>query len=234
MMSLKQIRYGLMGAGLIVVSVLINVLMMQPDGRGVRPDRPYRGLSDLPGTPSTTVADTAAMSIGSQMAVPPPSAIGTSTAATGEKSQPEGVLLRTIQVELAKRGYVSGNSDGTMDIVTRAAILAFEHDRGLDLTAEPSAALLAELRSDVPLAIRPVGAKQNIGTEARAVIKTVQQSLSLLGYRLGAADGVVGHATSSAIRSFERDQQLPETGRISGLLLTRLAQRSSDSRMTQR
>ena len=50
--------------------------------------------------------------------------------------------IRAIQRELRQRGYGAWSSDGVMRPVTRAAIMAYEHDQGLPLTGEASEALL--------------------------------------------------------------------------------------------
>ena len=233
-MTLQQIRFGLMATALIVVSVLINLLPMQPsDGRAQRPDRTFRGLSSLPGTPSTTVDDMGSTSnpeksVAAQGMASARDATGRdATAPAVDESVQAAGLVQTVQLELAKRGYLPGNTTGRLDMVTRAAIVAFEHDRGLDLSAEPSIEVLAELKSDVPLTPRSTSGARRSSPEAENVIRDVQQSLAHLNYRPGAADGVMGQATAAAIRTFERDRQLPETGRVSGLLVMQLAQHDS-------
>lgn len=224
-----------MASGLITVSLLANLLLLQPgDGRGARPDRHYRGLSGLPGTPSTSLGNTAtadeAPGSQRQQAARTTPEIPPSVAPAAEGP----ALVTSVQNELNKRGYVPGNTNGTLDMVTRAAIMAFEHDRGLDLTAEPTAELLAELRSDVPVGTNAGNGQRKTSTEAEGVIRVVQQSLARLNYRPGTADGIMGQATAAAIRTFERDQRMPETGRVSGLLMTRLAQVGADGRVAQR
>lgn len=229
-MTVQQIRLGLVAGGLIAVSVLVNLLMMQPDRSGVRPERAYRGLGELPGTRSTTVTGNQQAEARSDERAPQVVGSGVSEPVPQSGARADDGLVASVQRELSNRGYVCGNMSGALDTVTRAAIMAFEHDRGLDLTGQPSSELLAELRSSVPLAVRSGTGPRTTGPEAEAVIRAVQQSLSLLSYRPGAADGVMGQATAGAIRAFERDQGLPETGRVSGLLLTRLAQVGRDGR----
>ena len=46
--------------------------------------------------------------------------------------------IRAIQTELARRGYEPGVANGAAGLVTRAAVLAYEHDQGLPLTGDPS------------------------------------------------------------------------------------------------
>ena len=44
-----------------------------------------------------------------------------------------------VQRELKALGYAPGSSDGTADLKTQAAIMAFEYDNGLPMTAEADA-----------------------------------------------------------------------------------------------
>ncbi len=47
-----------------------------------------------------------------------------------------------MQRELQIRGYETGARDGVAGVMTRGAIMAYEHDHGLPLTARPSQELL--------------------------------------------------------------------------------------------
>lgn len=213
-MTAAQIRLGVMASGLIAMSVLVNLLFMQPNDGRPRSDLNYRGLEHLPGTKSTSLADFKAgyTTLGAPKAIDVVAA--SSVSQSGE--QGEAGLVADIQSELAKRGYVPGNTTGNLDRITRAAIMAFEHDNGRAVTARPSTGLRDTLRG---------GRSGNVSSasdptpEAAEIVRTVQRSLSLLNYRPGAVDGVMGQATSAAIRAFERNRKLPESGRISGLLV---------------
>lgn len=55
-------------------------------------------------------------------------------------------------------------------------------------------------------------------------VKNVQALLNQLGYDAGTADGMMGLKTRNAIRTFERDVQLPVTGEPSRMLFQRLQQ----------
>lgn len=137
-------------------------------------------------------------------------------------------MTRAIQAALSAKGYETGGADGVAGPVTEAAILAYEIDNGLALTAEPSDALLVQLtegRREPPAAS---GGKP--GPKAEALIRSVQTSLLKLGYKVGRADGRLGESTIAAIRLFEKQQSMPDTGRISGDLVTRLTRLSSPSR----
>jgi peptidoglycan hydrolase-like protein with peptidoglycan-binding domain len=243
-MTPRQIRLGLAGLSVIIGSVSFNLLAMQPDeARNVRPQRAYRGLDALPGTPSSSIKDrvgtaasTGAVTGKSRVVVTEAAAATTADAppAGGAAAGAQAALTRSIQHALADRGYAAGDSDGAIDVVTRAAIMAFEEDYGLPLTAEPSKSVLDALRTlREPM---KVAASQAVrpGPEAEGLIRTVQQTLEGLDYRPGVADGRLGEATASAIRNFEKTHGLAPTGRITAPLLTKLAERARADRIAAR
>jgi peptidoglycan hydrolase-like protein with peptidoglycan-binding domain len=132
-------------------------------------------------------------------------------------------IIRGIQRELNARGYEAGQPDGVAGLVTRAAIMAYEHDYGLALTATPSQDVLSRivLGSSGPPVQR--GGADKIGAgEAESVALMVEQQLAALGYTPGKADGKLSEQTARAIREFEADQKLAQSGRISGPLVSRL------------
>lgn len=133
--------------------------------------------------------------------------------------------VRAVQTELARRGYEPGAASGAPSLVTRAAVLAYEYDQGLPLTAEPSPEVLAHLRHGTSAPGAAVGLEAGASPptgHAEAVIRSVQQSLGALGYLAASADGIATDETVRAIREFEMDAGLVPTGRISGPLITRL------------
>jgi peptidoglycan hydrolase-like protein with peptidoglycan-binding domain len=147
---------------------------------------------------------------------PPPVSAADATSNAAE-------IIRGIQRELNGRGYEAGQPDGVAGLVTRAAIMAYEHDYGLALTATPDQDLLSRIvmGSSGPPVTR--GAADKIGAgEAESVALMVEQQLASLGYTPGKADGKLNDQTARAIREFETDQKLPQTGRISGPLVSRL------------
>jgi peptidoglycan hydrolase-like protein with peptidoglycan-binding domain len=135
---------------------------------------------------------------------------------------------RAIQAALNAKGYETGGTDGIAGPVTQAAILGYETDNGLPLTAEPSEGLLAKIKEGrrgtaSTAAMAP-------GPKADVLIRSVQGSLAKLGYKVGRADGRLGEATINAIREFEKQQAMPDTGRISGDLVTRLTRLATPAR----
>ena len=139
-----------------------------------------------------------------------------------EMRMPE--LVKAIQQKLGQRGYEPGTPDGVTGVVTRAAIMAYEHDNGLALTAEPSESLLKQLQTAA--GPRPGGApksRQTRSANAEQILRTVQQALAQLGYFAGKIDGRAGDDTVRSIREYEVDAGLVPTGRVSAPLLMKLA-----------
>ncbi len=150
----------------------------------------------------------------------------------GDPGEVRRATVKSIQAELARRGYEPGPSDGASGLVTRAAVMAYEYDQGLPLTAEPSPEVLAHLRHGTSAPGAAIGLEPNgsrAAGQAENVIKAVQQSLGKLGYLASAPDGLASEATVRAIREFEMDCGLVPSGRISGPLVARLAKQAGDA-----
>ena len=144
--------------------------------------------------------------------------------------------VRAIQRELKARDYEPGLVDGIPGLVTRAAIMAFEYDHNMQLTGEPSEALLRRIILGASYAGHSGAARLPAGVKPHSeqVTRTVQQSLLAMGYQPGAADGVVGEDTSRAIREFEMDHGLVPTGRVSGHLVAQLARLAGRGRLASK
>ena len=151
-----------------------------------------------------------------------PGSIDPAAAGPGEATDAETV--RAIQRELKLRGYGPVPVNGTMGLATRAAIMAFEHDHGMALSAEASGGLLKRI---VLGAAEPADGSRSVadrGVSARApeVIRSVQQWLAALGYQPGETDGRLGAETVKAIQEFEVDKGMVPRGRVSAELVSRL------------
>jgi peptidoglycan hydrolase-like protein with peptidoglycan-binding domain len=132
--------------------------------------------------------------------------------------------VRAVQRELQQRGYGVGDGDGVVGPLTRATILAYEFDRGMALTGVVSDDLLRAivLGSAITEPAAPTTAKTMLGPYAKQAVRDVQLQLSTLGYGVAAKEGQLDDATVKAIKRFERDQGLAETGRLSGPLVAKL------------
>lgn len=133
-------------------------------------------------------------------------------------------LVRAVQRELSIHGYYPGSEDGTLGIVTRAALISYQHDQGLDITAEPTDGLLERLRRNVRP--RPDRSHEPLTTSEAAVsvLLKIQSALKRLGHYRGPEDGRITIRLTHAIRSYQTSIGVEPTGRVSGLLIERLIQ----------
>ena len=53
-------------------------------------------------------------------------------------------------------------------------------------------------------------------------VKSLQKTLQAKGMEPGPIDGVLGPKTRAALRSYQKDQKLPETGRLDNETLAKL------------
>lgn len=153
---------------------------------------------------------------------------GRAQVARGKRQAPASALstshtnmIKAIQRELQARGYDPGPVDGVAGTFTRAAIMAYQSDTSLPVTGDSSGSLLEHIV--LGESTGPVSEQTEVPGETMALIKKVQQFLEDRGYKPGPVDGIIGTGTKNAVRAFESDQNLPQTGRISGKLLRKIA-----------
>lgn len=222
-------KWALALYALAAASVAFNLLVLQPTGGEQSADGSREAISNGLETAAIVAAEiaegealnrTASAPVRQRLIITPPGARDTET-------------IRAIQSALAARGYETGGVDGVAGQMTEAAILAFEVDNGMMLTAEPSESLLHTLqnRGQGPTVRARLGTEAP-GPKAEALIRFVQLTLATLGYAPGAPDGRLGPATVAAVRAFEKQQGLADTGRISGELVARLNGLSRKSRVS--
>ena len=196
---------------------LASLLDTAPAPVPTQPEQPNATSAPAAPVPAQTIDSVIAMSID------PPVEAKPRAEPSLQAPTRQAELVRMIQGELTTRGYAPGAVDGDAGLMTRAAILAFEHDAGLPATAEASDTVLAALRAPAP-ARRPTrGANwQSPSRTALALVATVQQQLTAVGHLTGAQSGQLDARTIAAIRSFESANDMLATGRISAPLVARL------------
>jgi peptidoglycan hydrolase-like protein with peptidoglycan-binding domain len=140
--------------------------------------------------------------------------------------------IEEVQRELAASGYYQGAIDGVAGRRTRAAIEAFQTANGLDVTGVATPELaeriryarqIAEAAGITATTEQAPASPPPAANAADALVMQVQQDLAELGYLQGGASGRMSEDTRAAIRAFEFDRGLPETGEISDGLLAELA-----------
>jgi peptidoglycan hydrolase-like protein with peptidoglycan-binding domain len=133
-----------------------------------------------------------------------------------------GEIIRVIQKTLNAQGYEPGTPDGITGVMTRAAVMAYEADNGLPLTAEPSEDLMRRMERGTPALVRK-GPPDVKTLEAATLIRNVGQWLAAIGYPVSKNETSMSKALVRAIRDYEASQKMPETGRISAPLVARLS-----------
>jgi peptidoglycan hydrolase-like protein with peptidoglycan-binding domain len=133
-------------------------------------------------------------------------------------------LVTAVQRELSVRGYDVGDGDGILTPETEQAIRQYELSQGLVETGTPSDELLrhivlGESLGDLGMATAPGAPAGGNAAAPGDMVKAVQQTLADLGYAPGPVDGMMGQNTADAIRQFQKDRKLAETGEISPTLL---------------
>lgn len=111
--------------------------------------------------------------------------------AAAMKRGSSGREVRYLQQNLIGLGYLSGSDDGSYGPGTEAAVEAFQADYGLSVDGN---------------------AGESTQTALRNAMVRLQVELSKLGYAPGGADGHYGSNTKAAVKAFQRDQGLKQTG----------------------
>lgn len=146
-----------------------------------------------------------------------------------------GEIITDIQRELARRGYYNGPVDGLYGQRTDGAIRDFERAAGLNLSAQPSEALLQAITQSPLTPGKGAGSTpvtgangssapappQSVAMPARVI--AVQRGLSEFGFGQIKPTGTLDPATQRAIAEFERQRNLPITGRLSEEFIRQLS-----------
>jgi peptidoglycan hydrolase-like protein with peptidoglycan-binding domain len=138
--------------------------------------------------------------------------------------KPPSQLVTAIQRELKVRGYGGGAADGTLREETRKAIADYQRDHGLAISGLPSDELLHHILLGETVSTGSVAAAADAPDSAPRLkedirVKAVQQILADLGYAPGPVDGAMGSATEHAVKAFQHDRKIAETGSIGPELL---------------
>jgi peptidoglycan hydrolase-like protein with peptidoglycan-binding domain len=137
--------------------------------------------------------------------------------------KPPSQLVTAIQRELKVRGYGGGSADGILRQETRKAIADYQRDHGLAVSGLPSDELLRHILLGETVStgsvadVKSVTPVPELKQDVR--VKAVQQILADLGYAPGPIDGAMGSATERAVKAFQHDRKIAETGQISRELL---------------
>jgi peptidoglycan hydrolase-like protein with peptidoglycan-binding domain len=211
-----------------LIAILVNCLSLQS------------GLHPAPLFPPAEVEKTAQPAAKPAQAAPLPKVDAALPPVTPKLGAPHalrtpGEIITDVQRELARRGYYDGPLDGVHGPRMDRAIRDFERAARLKPSEKPSEALLqaitrSPLTSGNGTASTPVigASKASVSppaqsAAARAQIIAVQRALSEFGYGQVKSTGTLDAETQRAIAAFERQRNLPITGRLSERLIRELS-----------
>ena len=120
-----------------------------------------------------------------------------------------GKEVSSIQKKLKKLGYLDGPADGIYGGDTASAVKGFQSDEGLPSTGMVDEDTLGHITS--VYVSQSGNSTLSRGASGKKVIR-LQNRLLLHGYDPGTVDGVYGEGTEDAVRRFQEEQELEETG----------------------
>lgn len=159
-----------------------------------------------------------------------PKALRVGASAPSERSVDQVAdTVRAIQRELKDLGLYPGQLDGKQTALLHAAIVSYEQAQALPISGEPTQSLLRDMivgPSSAGGAVAAQGLGVAPGSPAERLIRDIRVKLIALGYAAGFGDGRLTVELIQAIRAYERDNNLAQSGRISAHLVLQL-QRSA-------
>jgi peptidoglycan hydrolase-like protein with peptidoglycan-binding domain len=141
-------------------------------------------------------------------------ASGVASAFAADAVYVDSQVVRQAQKTLNDRGFRTGGIDGRMGPQTQAALVNFQRAEKLSPTGKLDRQTLAAL-----------GIKDTDGADPRydrATIRKVQETLNARGYKAGPPNGVLGDSTRTALRAFQKSENLQVTGRLNPRTLAAL------------
>jgi peptidoglycan hydrolase-like protein with peptidoglycan-binding domain len=122
---------------------------------------------------------------------------GTTAPAPGYSAE----IIRSVQTTLNDRGFKAGPVNGKLTQQTRSALRAFQKSENLETTGQLNAGTLGAL-----------GILTGEPPFDRNLIAAVQRALEARGFHPGGIDGMLGDETRTALRAFQKSENLEATG----------------------
>src|SRR5262245_11143368 len=127
----------------------------------------------------------------------------------------DAATVRDVQHTLKSRGLRVG-VDGVMGPRTQAAIRQFQKSENLEPTGQLNRQTLIALGMQQP------DVRADAPRYSTEVVKSVQQTLNNRGFRAGAVDGFLSSSTRTALKDFQKSENLEDTGQLNPQTLSAL------------
>lgn len=128
-------------------------------------------------------------------------------------------VVEAVQKELSISGLYVGPIDGVAGKRTQLAVLAYQRSNSLDQDGRATPDLIDHIKLTREFA---AAASASDDEPKPDTIRKVQEKLAELGYAPGIINGELGQNTEAAIRQFERDRGIAESGTINGELIAEI------------
>ena len=121
--------------------------------------------------------------------------------------------MLAVQRKLKEYGYFAGEPDGAFGDDTQLAVERFQMVNGLPVTGVADGAVLMRLMADNPITW-PAFLTEMSATDGDTGLNVyvLQRKLAALGYYRGSCTAAYGDMTHAAVRAYQRDHGLPESG----------------------
>src|SRR5688572_20093006 len=136
-------------------------------------------------------------------------AAGMAPASAADTLYVDSQTVRQVQKILNDRGFRTGGVDGRMGPQTQAALVNFQRAEKLQPTGKLDRQTLAALGVH----------DQKYGA---ATIRRVQETLNARGFKAGPPNGTLGETTGTALRAFQKSENIAVTGRLNPRTLAAL------------
>jgi peptidoglycan hydrolase-like protein with peptidoglycan-binding domain len=140
-------------------------------------------------------------------------AAGIASASAADAPYVDSDTVRQVQKTLNDRGFRTGGVDGRMGPQTQAALVNFQRTEKL----QPSGKL--DRQTLAALGVQKADASSKYSA---ATIRKAQETLNARGYKAGPANGIMGETTRSALRAFQKSENIVVTGNLNPRTLARL------------
>ena len=118
-----------------------------------------------------------------------------------------------MQKKLKEYGYFAGEPDGAFGDTTRLAVETFQMANGLPVTGAADGAVLMRLMADSPISWSAFLAEMSaVPGDSGLNVYVLQKKLMQLGVYDGGCTGSYGELTERAVREYQRQSGLDETG----------------------